>query len=119
MERLVTHVAILLRGRLAAFSSLDELLGATSHGLRVTARPLADARQALERVTGLVSVTPAPEADTLLVDAGAVPSAAVNRALHEASCEVSALVPERRTLQAAFEALLDESLLAEGQEVLA
>jgi hypothetical protein len=45
--------------------------------------------------------------DELLILPGRTPPAELNRALVEAGCEVSALVPERRTLLSAFEALVE------------
>ena len=44
----------------------------------------------------------------LLVDTGSADAGAINRALVEAGCEVSAVVPERANLHAVFESILHE-----------
>jgi ABC-2 type transport system ATP-binding protein len=106
METLVNRVAILMGGRLVAYQSVDELLQGGKPRLRVRATPADRAQQVIAGLDGIESVEEWKEGE-LVVQPGAVPSAAVNTALVAAGCEVSALVPERITLQSAFEALVE------------
>jgi ABC-2 type transport system ATP-binding protein len=106
METLVNRVAILMGGRLVAYKSVDELLQGGRPLLRVRALPRDKAREVLAGIDGIESVEAGKE-DELLVQPGTVPHAVVNAALVGAGCEVSALVPERITLQSAFEALVE------------
>ncbi len=105
METILTRAAILIGGRLLRECTLDELLHGQRLRLRVRAVPAADAVSALQR-TG-ASVLERRD-DELLVDPGAAAPAALNAALVQAGCAVSAFVPERTTLLSAFEALVDE-----------
>jgi len=106
METLVNRVAILMGGRLVAYKTVDELLQGGRPRLRVRVAPTERAQQVLTGLDGIESVEELKQ-DELLVQPGAVPYAAVNAALVAAGCEVSALVPERITLQSAFEALVE------------
>lgn len=106
METLVNRVAILMGGRLVAYESVDDLLQGGRPRLRIRARPLQRAEQVLRDMSGIESVETLDD-DELVVKPGDVPHAAVNAALVAAGCEVSALVPERITLQSAFEALVE------------
>jgi len=107
MERVVTDVSVIIGGRVVREAPLDALLGEQSERLSIRATPAGDAVAALADLEG---PTVLPDGDWLRVDLGGVPPAVVNRRLMEAGCEVSALVPERLTLQAVVESLLDREL---------
>ena len=114
LERLITHVGILMGGRLVEDSSIENLLGSQTPGLLIrTTRPDA----AIKVFEDLRPGTTLRESaiDTLgcvefRLDAGTVPAAVVNRRLLEAGCEVSTLAADRRSLQSVFEELLDKQL---------
>ncbi|MGQ0552774.1 MAG: ABC transporter ATP-binding protein [Planctomycetota bacterium] len=106
METIVNRVAILMAGKRLREASLDELLQGGSVRLRVRAAPADQAARVLAGLPGLKSVERRTD-DEFLVLVGEVPPAHVNRALIQAGCAVSALVPERITLQSAFEDLVD------------
>jgi len=117
MESIVNRVGILTRGRLARYATLDELLQGGRPRLRLRASPAA-AAPAGAVIAGLVGAggferrqiggarADSAEEEFLLAPSEVDP-AALNRALVGAGCAVSALVPERLTLQAAFEGLLE------------
>ena len=105
METILTRAAILIGGRLLRECTLDELLHGQRLRLRVRAVPVADAVSALQRAGASVLER---RDDELLVEPGAAAPAALNAALVQAGCAVSAFVPERTTLLSAFEALVDE-----------
>jgi ABC-2 type transport system ATP-binding protein len=106
METLVTRVGIMVAGRLAVESSLETLLQGRTPRLRLVAKPSARVDQVLVLLGDLESFERVAE-DELLIRPGRTPPAELNRALVEAGCHVSALVPERRTLLSAFEELVD------------
>jgi ABC-2 type transport system ATP-binding protein len=106
METLVTRVGIMVSGKLAVESDLDKLLEGGKRSLRLVASPHDRVDQVLIMQADLESFERVGEHE-LLIRPGRASPAELNRALVEAGCEVSALVPERRTLLAAFEALVD------------
>jgi ABC-2 type transport system ATP-binding protein len=108
VEEVLTHVSILSRGRLLAHGALEELRGGGDEHLRLHVAPLADAERLLEGIEGVqvvevVATTAGEEASTLRLRLHGVTAGEVNRALVEAGCTVSAVVPERRDLHALFE----------------
>ncbi len=115
METILTRAAILVAGRLLREASLDELLHGQKLRLRVRATPTPDAQSALSRLRGVTVLERRADDELLLLPGDVVPSA-INAALVQAGCAVSALVPERATLQAVFETLVDEQRAA-GHEV--
>lgn len=106
METVVNRVAVLMRGKLVRFATLDELLQGGRPRLRVRAAPPEIAAGVLGGLVGAGGFERRPGDEFLLAPTGTDP-AALNRALVTAGCAVSALVPERITLQSAFEDLLD------------
>ncbi|MHC5210933.1 MAG: ABC transporter ATP-binding protein [Planctomycetota bacterium] len=106
METLVTNVGIMVSGKLVVESKLDTLLEGRTPRLRLVAKPASRVDQVLVTMSDLERFERVSE-DELLIQLGRTPPAELNRALVEAGCEVSALVPERRTLLAAFEELVD------------
>lgn len=109
MERLVDDVAILLAGEVVRQAPLSELLAEQSRHVELHAKPLDEVRVALANLEGLGAFV-ALDAARLRVDLGTVAPGALARALHEAGCTLEALVPERQSLQAVFEALVDERI---------
>jgi ABC-2 type transport system ATP-binding protein len=121
METIVDEVSILMDGRVARAGTLEEILGGgtapdseAGERLRVRAAPADRAAELLERLDGVhvesrepvAGAAGADTADLHVRTRGAAP-AAICAALVEAGCAVSALAPERATLHAVFEALLD------------
>lgn len=111
LETIADDVTILLSGRVAREAPLAELLGEQSRRVELRASPTERVLAALRALDGLGEVT-ALEDDRLRVDLGRREPEELARALHDADCALHALVPERRTLQAVFEGLLDERLAA-------
>jgi len=116
METVVNRVAVLMRGRLVANAPLDTLLQGGRPRLRVRASPPDVAAGVIASLVGPAGFERRPggadpaagaAADEFVLAPGDTDPAALNRALVGAGCAVSALVPERITLQSAFEDLLD------------
>jgi len=110
METVVNRVAVLLRGRLVANAPLDELLQGGRPRLRVRAAPGDVADGVLAGLVGRAGYERRPGTgggDEFVLAPSDADPAALNQALVGAGCAVSALVPERITLQSAFESLLD------------
>jgi ABC-2 type transport system ATP-binding protein len=114
METILQRAAIIMGGRLLRDATLDELLSGRDARLAVRALPVDKALAVLQRLG--VRLLERRGDDELVLAPGAVKPAAVNAELVRAGCEVAALVPERVTLQSAFEALVDEQR-ARGVEV--
>jgi ABC-type multidrug transport system ATPase subunit len=106
MESVVTRVAILVDGRLAREAPLAELLEGGRLRLLLRATPVERAREVLGGLEGLERIE-LRRTDELLVMPGGHGPAEINRALVDAGCSVHALVPERVTLQSAFEELVE------------
>ena len=105
MQRVLTHAAILLHGKVARSGTLAELLGSgTRHRLQVD-DPLR-AREVIEAQAG-TRIIGTPAAGELVVDLGRISSSAINRTLVQAGVEVSSLAPASTTLQDLFESLVD------------
>jgi len=111
LESIADDIAILLSGRVVREAPLPELLGEQARRLELRASPSERALATLRALDGLGSVT-ALEDDRLRVDLGTREPEELARALHDAGCALHALVPERQSLQAVFEGLLDERLAA-------
>ncbi|MEZ6013877.1 MAG: ABC transporter ATP-binding protein [Planctomycetota bacterium] len=110
MQALLTHCAVIHRGRVLHEGTLESLLGddATVH---VRAGDEARARVAL---ADLGEVTNAPEGG-LHVRSQPGDAPRIARALVAAGIDLQALAPQRRGLQAAFEALVDQDLARHGE----
>ena len=113
METVVSKVAVLMRGRLVANATLDALLQGGRPRLRVRASPADTAAGVIAGFVGATGFERRPGTggtaggDEFVLAPGDTDPAALNRALVGAGCAVSALVPERMTLQSVFEDLLD------------
>ncbi|MBL6721356.1 MAG: ABC transporter ATP-binding protein [Planctomycetes bacterium] len=104
MERLLSHAAILIRGRLAAWGSLEELLGA--HGrVRVETPNGASLRSAAAANGWRLE---AEDEQRWTVAADGMEPAELNRRLVEAGVPVARLEPARQTLPGLFDALVQE-----------
>ena len=105
MQRVLTHAAILLSGRLARAGTLADLLGpGTRHRLHV------DATQQACRVIqaqGGTRIIETPAAGELIADLGQHSASEINRALVQAGVEVSEIGPASTSLQDLFESLVD------------
>ena len=115
METILTRVAIIMAGRLLREASLDDLLHGQKLRLRVRAAPAPDALAAIAKLRG-VTLLERRSDDELVLLPGETAPAAINAALVQAGCAVSAFVPERATLVSAFEELVDQER-ARGHEV--
>jgi ABC-2 type transport system ATP-binding protein len=114
METVITHAGILGAGRVLRSGSLDELLGANRgrYRLRFSAQAHVDPVDGvLDALGGIEKLERRESADglDLLIRLDGRPIEAVNRALVEAGCSVSALIPEKNDLQSLFEALVEGS----------
>ena len=103
VEPVLTHAAVLLRGKVAAAGALDELLGGTDRH-RIGAD---DPRRARDVVAGFEGARVVADGPELLVELGGHPVSALNRALVEAGVAVSSIATERSSLPALFESLVD------------
>jgi ABC-2 type transport system ATP-binding protein len=108
METVVNRVGVLMRGRLVRFATLDELLQGGRPRLRVRATPGELAETVLAGRVGADGFERRPGGDEFLLRPTDTDPAALNAALVGAGCAVSALVPERMTLQSAFEGLVGD-----------
>jgi ABC-type multidrug transport system ATPase subunit len=111
MHALLTHCAVIHRGRVLHEGPLQALLGddATVH---VRVDDEARARTALE---GLGTVEAAPDGGLFVrTQPGDAPRVA--RVLVEAGVGLLSLAPQRRGLQAAFESLIDADLTQRGEK---
>ncbi|MEE8467705.1 MAG: ABC transporter ATP-binding protein [Planctomycetota bacterium] len=105
MQRVLTHAAILLDGKLARAGTLAELLGSgTRHRLHVDATERA--RVVIEAQGG-TRIIETPAAGELVADLGRHTASEINRALVQAGVGVSGLEPASTTLQDLFESLVD------------
>ena len=136
MERIATHVAIIVGGRVARTARVDELVGPSHDHLEIVASPAGKARALLAALPGvhLLDDGPSPDADEGCADvgdrdAGSTPAngepraaseqatfavrldgalpESVNRALIDAGCEVARLAPRHVGLLDVFEELVD------------
>ena len=105
MERLLTHAAILIRGRLAACGALEDLLGA--HGRVRVETSDHGLLESTARARGWSLETEEEQRWTL--DAKGAEPAEVNRVLVEAGVPVARLEPARRTLPGLFDALVQDA----------
>jgi ABC-2 type transport system ATP-binding protein len=105
MQRVLTHAAILLAGKLAGAGTLAELLGSgTRYRLHVDATERA--RAVVEAKSG-TRIIETPVAGELVADLGQHTPAEINRALVEGGVAVSGIGPASTTLQELFESLVD------------
>jgi ABC-type multidrug transport system ATPase subunit len=118
LERVVTHVGILMGGRLVREEAIDTLLGDETPRLIIRTNRPDSARATLEALRPGASVQHGDAAADGTIEfrfeTGDVPPAVVNRKLLDAGCEVSALASDRRSLHAVFEDLLDAQLERES-----
>jgi len=105
MQRVLTHAAILLSGKLARAGTLAELLGSgTRYRLHVDATEKA--RVVIEGKSG-TRIIETPAAGELVADLGHHTAGEINTALVQAGVEVSGISPSSTTLQDLFESLVD------------
>lgn len=104
LERAVTHLVLLHRGRVLLAGDLKALLGAAPPAVRIAARPLATARAALERHAAVARVETMrlDGVELLRAELRGDAAASVNAALHAAGAAVSLLAPERPSLEELF-----------------
>lgn len=107
LERIVSHCAVIMAGRVVAEAPLDELLGGVEGELELST---ADDGRARQLLAGLGDGTVLLDGPELVVRPGPQGPGAVTRRLVEGGCDVLAAVPRRRSLQTVFESLLDEHL---------
>jgi len=113
LERVVSHIGILSNGKLVKESSLDELLDGARGRVRVLTPESARAAEVVSRITGLGSVEVVPTAEgggELRIELGSAEAGEINRALVEAGCTVSGLIPEGVSLHDVFESMLEPQL---------
>ena len=126
LERIVTHVGVLMGGELVREGTLDELLESGGRRLAVRAAPGPLMKQVLDSLTPDLAWRPVAPGEELearlprgepgddtalaLVEPGRLSAAEINHKLHQGGCKVSALVPQRLDLQTVFENLLDAAL---------
>lgn len=114
MERLLTHAAVLIEGRLAALGSMEELLGAEGR-VRVQVDSLPRAIELAQQHSWQVLA----QRDNGLTLNANLPTADVNRILVEAKIGVSSIAPARSSLPDLFEQLVDAHHPIEAKEVRA
>jgi ABC-2 type transport system ATP-binding protein len=110
MQTLLTHLAVLHKGRVLHQGPLEALLGDDST-VHVRVDDEARARAVL---SGIGNVTSAPNGG-LYVRSKAGDAPRVAKLLVEAGVGLEALAPQRRDLQAAFEAVVDAELARRGE----
>lgn len=115
LERIVSHVAVLLGGRVVTQGALHEVLAGDGQRLLVRTPRRDDALAALADRHGLTCLADPVEPDLLRID-GADSGEAIARALVGADVPIHALQPERRNLASLFDDLVDAHL-REGGEV--
>jgi ABC-2 type transport system ATP-binding protein len=115
MERVVSHVAVILDGELVRHAPLPVFLAGDVRHLRIEAAPLELVLEVLRRTgwgAGEVVHRPASSSNgafaEVRVELGDKRVADLNRTLVEAGVEVSSLVQERATLHDVFESILLE-----------
>jgi ABC-2 type transport system ATP-binding protein len=108
LESIVTHVAVMIAGRVVREAPLVELLKGMAGKLRVRVDDVPRAQEVLSRVEGCMLGAVDVERGQLGVDPGPQGPAAITRALVEGGCEVSAVEPQRAGLQKVFETLIEE-----------
>ncbi len=111
MERVITHVGVILDGELVCESPLEELLGGNGQHIRIAASPIDRALEVLDGRDGVGAVDVLSRLDgagELRVALAVDGVGALNSDLVAAGVEVSGLVPERATLHGVFESLLTE-----------
>jgi len=108
LERIVSHVGVVIGGRVVREATLDDLLQGVAGQLRVRVDDVPRARTALAQVDGAI-LGQSDEAKGLLrLDPGPQGAPAITKALVDAGCAVSAIEPMRSGLQSVFETLLEE-----------
>jgi len=110
MQTLLTHLAVLHKGRVLHQGPLEALLGDDST-VHVRVDDEARARSVL---SGIGNVTSAPNGG-LFVRSKAGDAPRVAKLLVEAGVALESLAPQRRDLQAAFEAVVDAELARSGE----
>ena len=115
MQTLLTHLAVLHKGRVLHQGPLEALLGDDST-VHVRVDDEARARSVLtgNGLSGIGNVTSAPNGG-LFVRSKAGDAPRVAKLLVEAGIALESLAPQRRDLQAAFEAVVDAELARRGE----
>jgi len=111
MERVVTHVGIVLDGRVVRHGPLGELVGERDDELQVRATPHAAARAALEGL-GARLLRDDEACGFLLALEGGLDAPRVAAALQDAGCALHRLAPGRRNLLDVFEGVVDDDVAA-------
>jgi ABC-2 type transport system ATP-binding protein len=109
VEAMCDRVGVLAHGKLVAEGPPGKLRGSAER-VRVEVNDTAHARIVIEKVDGVAlldDASPAPGPGALRVRLTHSTSAALNRALVSAGVEVSALAPERDSLEDVFLALVE------------
>lgn len=108
LERIVSHVGVLIGGRVVREATLDDLLQGVAGQLRVRVDDVPRARAALAQLPGTVLGKSDEGRGLLRLDPGPQGAPAVTKALVDAGCAVWAIEPRRSGLQSVFETLLEE-----------
>ena len=113
LQRIVTHVAVILAGHVVRAGPLKQLLGTEGERLAVRSPQRDRALQLLEQLPEARCRADAHESDLLFVEGAA--AALVGRTLVQGGCDLTALVPERRSLDALFDDLVADHLAPRGR----
>ncbi len=108
LERIVSHVGVLIGGRVVREATLDDLLHGVAGQLRVRVDDVPRAQAALAQVTGAVLGKTDESRGLLRLDPGPQGAPAITKALVDGGCAVWAVEPRRSGLQSVFETLLEE-----------
>ena len=98
IEQVCDRVGVIRVGSLVAEGTVEQLRGRA--GLRVRAEPLAEAARVVEGIPAVDEVTSVDGVLDIAVDTAQAP--AINRALVEAGIAVSALYPQKASLEDVF-----------------
>ena len=118
LERVVSHIGVLLNGKLVRESSLEKLLAGARGRVRVLTPDCERAAEILARNDrlGAVQIAETNEAGgELRVELRESNAGEVNRALVEAGCTVSGLIPEGASLHDVFESMLETNGSGDAQ----
>lgn len=107
MQRVVTHAAVVLGGRIARQGALRELLESAHERYELVAAPFERVRTIVRTLHGARVEAEERDAQRLVVDLAGPTPGALNAALVHAGCEVSRLARVELDLQTVFERLVD------------
>jgi ABC-2 type transport system ATP-binding protein len=115
VEQICDRVGVILRGRMVAEGTVEELRGQT--GLTITAAPEQNAGEVLVRMLGPESVH--LEDGKFRLDVSPTRAAEINRTLVNAGVDVTELRSAERSLEEIFLQLTGDGPEAEGPEAAA